>query len=299
MHVLVGGSSGLIGSALVPRLRSLGHRVTRLVRASPAGEGSVSWNPRAGTLDPRALDDVDAVVHLGGVSLAGGLWTARRKEALRASRVDTTSLLARTMADASPRRPSVFVQSSAVGYYGDRGDEILSESSAAGTGFLADLCRAWEAASRPAEEAGVRVVRVRSGLVLSPRGGVLGTLAPLFRIGLGGRVGSGRQWTAWITLDDAVEVYARMVADPSFRGAVNAVAPEPATNAEFTRALGRALRRPTPFPVPAFLLRLALRGMAEETILSSQRVVPSRLLSAGFAFRDPALEPALAALFRA
>ena len=297
MHVLVSGSSGLVGSALVPRLRALGHRVTRLLRAAPPAEDARAWDPARGALDPSHLADVDAVIHLGGASIAGGLWTAPHKGRIQKSRVHSTGLLA-TAIFAARRRPSVLVHASGVGYYGDRGDEILSESSPPGEGFLADVCRAWETASRPAEEAGARVVRVRTGLALARRGGVLGTLAPLFRLGLGGRLGSGRQWMAWISLEDLVEVYARAVGDASLRGAVNAVAPEPATNAEFTRALGRAVRRPTPFPVPASLLRLLPGGMGEETLLASQRVVPSRLLSGGFTFRDPSLEEALATLLR-
>ncbi|MGE5174974.1 MAG: TIGR01777 family oxidoreductase [Hyphomicrobiales bacterium] len=296
MHVVVSGSSGLVGGALVPLLRARGHRVTRLVRRAPAGEGAATWDPDKGALDPATLEGVDAVVHLGGVSIAGGVWTPGRKRRILESRVGSTSLLARTMAGAA-RRPSVFVHSSGSNYYGDRGDEILSESSPPGHGFLADVCRAWEEASRPAMDAGVRVVHLRTGLVMSARGGVLAALAPIFRLGLGGRVGSGRQWMPWIALDDLTLAIARAVEDASLRGAVNAVAPEPATNADFTRALGRALRRPTSFPVPAFLVRLLPGGMGEETLLGSQRIVPARLLSAGFAFRHPSLEETLAALF--
>jgi uncharacterized protein (TIGR01777 family) len=306
MRLLVAGSSGLIGRAIVPRLRARGHRVIRLTRAARGAAGGAArgapgsaedtapWDPDAGALDPALLRDADAVVHLGGVGIAG-IWTARRKERIRASRVRSTGLLAGAMA--ATGRPSVLVHASGVGYYGDRGDEILSESSPPGSGFLAGVCRDWESASRPVEEAGGRVVRVRTGLAMSRTGGVLGSIAPLFRLGLGGRLGSGRQWMAWVALDDLVEIYVRAIEDASLRGAINAVAPEPATNADFTRALGRALNRPAPFPVPAFLLRLLPGGMGAETLLASQRAVPARLSSAGFTFRHPSLDETLAALF--
>lgn len=304
MHVLVSGSSGFLGSALMPRLAAAGHRVTRLVRSRRGGaEGGASgrgmaevraWAPDADALDPRVLDGIDAVIHLGGASI-GSVWTRRRKELLRTSRVRTTRLLAERIASASPC-PAVFVHASAVGYYGDRGDEVLTEASAPGRGFLADLCRDWEAASMPAQDAGARVVRVRAGLVLSPRGGVLPVMLRPFRLGLGGRLGSGRQWMPWIALEDTVGVYLRALEDGALVGAVNAVAPEAVTNAEFTRALARAVRRPAFVAVPAFALAMLPGGMGKETLLASERVVPQALHTAGFRFESPTLETALAAI---
>lgn len=299
MHVLISGSSGFLGSALIPRLAREGHRVTRLVRprtrrdARDASEaGAREWAPESGALDPRVFEDVDAVIHLGGASI-GSLWTRKRKEALRTSRIRTTRLLAERIA-AAAKRPSVFVHASAVGYYGDRGDEVLTESSAPGTGFLANLCRDWEAASMPAQDAGTRVVRLRTGLVLSPLGGVLPVMMRPFRFGLGGPLGSGRQWISWIGLEDEVGVYLRALADPGLRGAVNAVAPEPVTNAAFTKALARALRRPAFLRVPAFAIGWLPGGMGKETLLTSERVVPRSLIEAGFTFETPTLEQALA-----
>jgi hypothetical protein len=293
MHLLISGASGLVGSALVSHLRAQGHRVTRLVR-SPSAErdDAIFWDPEARTLDAARIEGVDAVVHLSGESLAAGRWTRKRKERIRNSRIRTTRFLAETLA-AMSRRPAVLVQASAVGYYGNRGEEVLGESSRPGTGFLADLCRDWEAASMPAQDAGVRVVRLRIGPVLTARGGMLAALLPLFRLGLGGRLAGGRQWMPWITLDDLVAVLERALTDASFRDSVNAVAPSPVTNAEFTRALGRAVRRPTLFAVPAIALRAVLGEMADEILLASERVVPERLLAAGFRFAHPHLEGAL------
>lgn len=296
MHVLISGSSGFLGSALIPRLLAEGNRVTRLIRTgSSRGGGEVrEWSPDTESLDPRVFEGIDAVVHLGGASI-GSLWTRRRKELLRASRVRTTRLLAERIASAAPR-PPVFVHASAVGYYGDRGDEILTESSAPGTGFLADLCRDWEAASMPAVDAGVRVVRVRTGLVLSPDGGVLPLMLRPFRLGLGARLGRGRQWMPWIALEDVIGVYRRALADAALRGAVNAVAPEAVTNADFTRALARSVRRPALFTVPAFAIGMLPGGMGRETLLTSERVDPAVLRGAGYAFERPTLEKALAPL---
>lgn len=303
MHVLISGSSGFLGHALLPRLLAAGHRVTRLVRPASGGRAAPAsgrdersdvraWDPDSGALDPRILEGVDAAIHLGGASI-GSLWTRHRKEVLRASRVRTTRLLAERIASVASR-PSVFVHASAVGYYGDRGDEVLTESSAPGRGFLADLCRDWEAASMPAQDAGVRVVHVRTGLVLSPRGGVLPVMLRPFRLGLGARLGSGRQWMPWIGLEDAIGVYLRALTDGALRGAVNAVAPEPTTNAAFTRALAHAARRPALFVVPAFAIGMLPGGMGRETLLTSERVEPAALRKAGFAFESPTLERALA-----
>jgi uncharacterized protein (TIGR01777 family) len=295
MHVLVAGASGLVGRALTPRLAADGHRVTRLIRTEgPPGGPTRFWDPDAGRLEAHVLEDVDAVVHLGGVSV-GSLWTQRRKAAIRNSRVRSTRLLADAISNAS-KKPSVFIHASAVGYYGDRGDEVLTETSTPGRGFLADLCRDWEAASAPARDAGVRVVHVRTGLALTPRGGVLRSMLPAFRLGLGGRLGSGRQWMPWIGLEDLVDVYVGALADDSLRGAVNAVAPEQVTNADFTRALGRALKRPTFLNAPKFALRMLPGRMGKEALLASTRVLPEVLMRIRFRFHQPTLAGALAAL---
>jgi len=305
MHVLISGASGLIGSSLAPRLLAAGHRVSRLVRTAGGGAASggaasggiagIPWDPDAGGLDPALCSGVDAIVHLSGASIAGGRWTKERRERIRNSRIRTTRLLADTTARISPV-PRVLIQASAVGYYGDRGENVLTEGSGPGSGFLADLCRDWEAASMPAQDAGVRVARLRIAPAISARGGMLAAILPLFRFGLGGRLGSGRQWMPWISLEDLGSILVRSLTDDTMRGSINATAPEPVTNAAFTRALGRALRRPTVLPVPALALRLALGGpMANELLLASQRVVPEALLRAGFRFAHPRLEDALQA----
>jgi hypothetical protein len=291
MNVVVTGSSGLIGSALIPALVAGGHVVRRLVRGSPA-VGDARWDPVAGTLGPDALADADAVVHLAGESVAAGRWTAARKARIRDSRVGATSLLARSMATLD-RRPKVFVSASAVGFYGDRGDALVDEGAGPGRGFLADVCKEWEAATRPAADAGVRVVIARLGVVLSRRGGALPTLLRAFRVGAGGRLGTGRQYTSWIAIDDVVGAIGHLLGAGSVTGPVNLVAPEPVTNAEFTRTLGRVLGRPAVLPVPAFALRLLLGEVADEMLLASTRVRPSRLLDAGYRFRHPRLEAAL------
>jgi hypothetical protein len=302
MNVLISGASGLIGSSLAPRLTAAGHSVSRLVRqghdGARRGEGaaaSVRWDPDAGILDPARLAGVEAVVHLSGENIAGGRWTRKRRERIRNSRVRTTRLLADTLSRLQPP-PAVFIHASAVGYYGDRGDEVLTEASGPGSGFLADLCRDWEAASMPAQDAGIRVVRFRIAPVLSRRGGMLAAILPLFRLGLGGRLGSGRQWMSWIAIEDLLAIMDRALSDGSMRGSINAVSPEPVRNAEFTRALGRAVRRPAVLPAPGFALRMALGAMGQELLLASQRVVPETLQrSAGFQFTRPRLEDALRA----
>jgi uncharacterized protein len=297
--ILVSGATGLVGTALVARLARAGHRVLRLARAGHRGSGhdpvssaSVTWDPEAGRLDPAALEGLGAVVHLAGESIAAGRWTAGRRRRIRSSRVLGTRLLSDTLA-ALDRPPATLVCASAVGFYGARGAEWLTEDSPAGDGFLPDVCREWEAASEGAARAGIRLVQLRIGPVVSRTGGLLGRLAPLFRLGLGGRVGGGRQYLSWIALEDLVEVALRALRDGALRGPVNAVSPSPVTNAEFTRALGRVLRRPTPLPVPAAALRLVLGEMADALLLTGARVRPARLEAAGFAWRHPELEPAL------
>jgi len=293
MKVLVAGSRGLIGSALVRFLVEGGHLVTRLVRgpARPGGT-EIPWGPTEGKLDPGMLEGHDAVVHLAGENLTAGRWTPERKARIFNSRVRGTRLLAETLAGLAPP-PKVMVCASAIGYYGDRGEEVLTEESSLGRGFLAELCREWEAASAPAAENGIRVVRLRFGVVLSAAGGALRKMLRPFRFGLGGRFGSGQQYMSWIALDDVLAVILRALTDDSLAGPVNAVAPDAVTNREFTRTLGRVLMRPTIFPVPAFALRTIFGEMADETLLASNRVQPAKLLTHGFAFRYPELEGAL------
>lgn len=295
MRVVVSGSSGLIGQAIVTALRARGDEVTTLVRRAPSA-GEAAWDPPAGSIDAGAIDGADAVVHLAGAGIGDKRWSAVRRHEIVASRVQSTALLARTLAELS-RPPAVMVSASAVGYYGDRGDEILTEDSDPGSGFLADVCRAWEHAAEPAVAAGVRVVALRSGVVLSAHGGALARQLPLFRAGVGGRLGSGRQWLSWISLDDEVAVILRALDDPSLQGPVNATAPAPVTNREFTRALGRALHRPSVLAVPGLALRVALGSdFASEMVLAGQRVLPATLTANGFTFDHAEIGTALEAL---
>jgi uncharacterized protein (TIGR01777 family) len=295
MQVAVTGSSGLIGSALCRALRHSGHGVVPIVRR-PAETGEISWDPRRGTIEAAGLAGVDAVVHLAGAGIGDRRWTATRRAEVVRSRVDTTALLARTL-PALDRRPAVLVSASAVGVYGDRGDELLTEDSPPGAGFLAELCRDWEAAAGPVTAAGIRLVTVRSGIVLSPAGGALERQLPLFRLGLGGRLGSGRQWTSWVSIDDEVRAILFALRHAELSGPVNVTAPAPVTNSQFTAALGRALRRPAILPVPAAALTVVLgRALATEMILASQRVLPTVLEAAGFRFAQPELAGALDSL---
>lgn len=291
MRVLISGASGFIGFALAARLEAAGREVIVLSRRARRPQDAV-WDPSAGRIDARRIEGVDAVVHLAGEPLAAGRWTPARKRIMRASRVDGTMLLARTLAEFT-HRPRVLVSVSAIGIYGNRGEEVLEDASPPGSDFLSELAVAWEAAAQPAEAAGIRVVHPRLGLVLGPNGGALEALLPTARLGFGGPLGSGRQWWSWITLDDAVSVLALAIDDDRMRGAVNVVTPAPVRQKEFAQALGRALGRPAFLPAPAFALSLLLGEMAEAMLLASQRVKPARLEAAGFRFRDPELEPAL------
>ncbi len=292
MNVLVTGSRGLIGSALVSFLEASGHRVTKLIRSKPRpGLAEVQWDPDAGRLDGSALEGLDGVLHLAGENIVGR-WTAKKKARIRESRINGTCLLAESLAGLA-RPPAVLVAASAIGYYGDRGDTVLKEESSSGEGFLAGVCRDWEAATKPAVQKGIRVVHLRIGLVLSRAGGALARMLPPFRLGVGGKIGSGNQYMSWIAIDDLVRVIAHVLAKVDLGGAVNTVAPNPITNLEFTRTLGRVLHRPTLFPMPAFALRLGFGEMGQELLLASQRVEPARLLATGFSFRFPVLEDAL------
>ncbi len=291
MHVAITGSSGLIGGELVPFLTTGGHRVTRLVRGE-ASHGQVFWDPSAGSFDASPLDRVNAVVHLAGENVAAARWTEARKLRIRESRVHSTRVLCEGLARlTSP--PKVLVSASAIGFYGDRGDELLDEESPSGDGFLPDVAREWEAATEPAAVAGIRVVNMRIGVVFSPKGGALAKMLTPFKLGGGGIVGSGRQYWSWISLDDVAGAIYHALMTPSVQGPVNGVAPDCVTNRDFTKTLGRVLSRPTIVPIPAFAARLALGEMADELLLASTRVRPKILLKSGYEFRDGSLEDAL------
>lgn len=292
-RVVVTGASGFIGGSLATFLTAHGYRVDALVRRAPGpGTTEIRWDPARGEIDAVRLEGADAVVHLAGESIAAGRWTAARKEAIRRSRVDGTRVLARALAGLD-RRPPVLVSASAIGYYGNRGDEILTEDSPLGLGFLADVCREWEAGTEPARATGIRVVLLRIGLVLAAEGGALPRMLLPFKLGLGGPIGSGRQYMSWTVLDDLLRAIRFVVETRSCAGPVNAVAPRPVTNVEFAQTLARVLRRPAVLPTPAFAVRLALGEMGQALLLDSARVVPARLEAAGFRFRHPELEQAL------
>ena len=298
MKIAVTGAGGFIGRPLVSRLAAAGHDVRRLVRRAPAAADEIAWDPDAGAIDLAALEGVQAVVHLGGESIAEGRWTAKRRARIRDSRVGPTRLLAGALARLEPR-PGVFVAASAMGIYGDRGEEWLDESSSPGTGFLAEVAREWEAAAAPAAKAGIRVVHARTGIVLAPHGGALAAMLPIFRLGLGGRLGNGRQWWSWITLEDAVGAIVHAVLHAGVRGPCNLVSPAPARCAELARALGRALGRPALLPAPAFALRMVLgASQADELLLASARVRPAVLERTGFGFAGRDLDAALAGMLR-
>jgi hypothetical protein len=292
MRIAITGASGMIGQALAPLLETGGHQVVRLVRGRAARENEIAWDPARGTLDASALRGIDAVVHLAGENVAAGRWTEARKRALRDSRTLPTATLAGALASVEGG-PRTLVCASAIGVYGDRGDEELVETSPLGADFLADLGRAWEDSTAAAARAGVRVVHLRFGIVLSPRGGALAKMLTPYSLGLGGPLGSGRQWMSWVAIDDTIGAIQHALVTDSLAGAVNVTAPSPVRNSEFTRGLGRVLGRPTPFPAPAFALKLAFGEMAGALLLGSQRVLPAKLLASGYRFRFAELEPAL------
>ncbi len=292
MKIVITGTNGLIGSSLIPSLTTAGNEIVRLVRSgSPGAANEFAWNPDTGELDAAAFEEADAVVHLAGETI-DGRWTDSKKRKIEESRVRGTSLMAQTLAGLSSP-PGVLVASSAVGYYGDRGDEVLSEASSQGSGFLADVCGKWEEATSPAAEKGIRVVNLRTAPVLTPRGGPLARLLTPFRLGLGGPVGSGDQYFPWISIDDIVIVIHHAIATDSMSGPVNAVAPDQVTNRAFAKTLGRVLGRPAFLPLPSFAVRLAFGQMGEELLLASQRVDPKELVESGYEFRFPTLEGAL------
>jgi hypothetical protein len=285
MKIAITGSTGLVGSALVSFLTGAGHEVLRMKRPG-------HWNPEQGTVDLVALDAKDAVVHLAGENIASGRWTASKKARIRESRVKGTRLIAESLA-ALAQPPGVMVCASAIGFYGNRGNELLTEESGPGQGFLSDVCRQWEAATNPATRRGIRVVHLRTALVLSRKGGPLGKMILPFKLGIGGKIGSGKQYWSWISLDDMCAAILHCIQSVALHGPVNIVSPSPVTNLEFTRALGRVLSRPTVFPLPAFAARLALGEMADALLLASARVEPSKLHSSRFMFRDREIEATL------
>ena len=298
MRIVITGSNGLIGSALVPQLEAGGHSIARLVRSRErTGDGAYFWDPQSGVIDEAALRDVDAVVHLAGETVAGR-WTREKKRRIHDSRILGTRLLSEAIAAADPR-PEVFVCASAVGIYGDRGDEELTEASPRGGGFLADVVDEWEAATKPAAQAGVRVVNVRSGVVLSRDGGALASQLLPFRLGVGGPVGGGRQFTSWISIEDEAAAIEHVLGSAELSGPVNLVAPNPVTNRDFAKTLGRALHRPAVLPTPVLPLRVIFGSeFVEEVLLASARVLPTQLLASGYRFQFPELEPALTSLLR-
>jgi uncharacterized protein len=290
MDVLISGATGLIGSALIPELEAKGHTLRRLTR-TPRSEGDIRWDLDAGTIEGD-LSGTEAVVHLAGESIAEGRWTEEKKRRILESRQKGTRLLAEMIAALS-EPPSVMVSVSAIGYYGDRGNELLTEESESGDLFLSEVCRKWEAAAEPAREAGIRVVHPRFGIVLSTEGGALGATLPIFKLGGGGKIGSGRQYWSWVSFDDVIGAILHSIENDALSGPVNVVAPDPPTNAEYTKVLGHVLGRPTFFAVPAPAARVALGGMADELLLASARVEPVRLQETGYSFRHPDLEETL------
>ena len=288
--IAIAGSSGLIGSALVRTLRAADHRVLRVVRRKPANRDELRWDPVRGDLDPAGLADVGAVVNLCGVGVADRRWSGAFKQSLRDSRIEPTEVISAAVADAGV---PVLINASAVGYYGDTGDRIIDESEPPGTGFLAQLCVDWEEATLAARQAGTRVVLARTGLVLSPAGGLMNKLRPLFALGLGGRLGGGRQYMPWISLEDEIRALIFALETNEVSGPVNLTGPAPVTNSEFTAALGRALKRPTPWLVPGFALRTLLGEFADEGLLGGQRAIPAALERAGFVFHHNTIGEAL------
>lgn len=297
MKIAIAGASGMIGCAFGAALRAAGHEVVRLVRRLATRDDEIRWDPTTGEWDATRWRGIDAVVNLAGENIAAGRWTAARRERILRSRVDATRTLVRAMRSLDPR-PRVFLSASAVGFYGDRGDEWLTEASAIGNGFLPEVCLAWETHADGAARDGVRTVLLRFGTVLAAKGGALGKMLPLFRVGLGGPLGSGQQWMSWIALDDAVGAMAHALNNRRCAGPLNFVSPEPVTNAEFALTLGRVLHRPARLRAPGWALRAAFGRMADEALLASTRAAPEKLRASGYAFRHATLESALRAALR-
>lgn len=292
MKIAVTGSHGLIGEALCKHLTGQGHTVARIIRASNSTNGDIRWNPANASIESDKLNGVDAVIHLAGENIASHRWTSEQKQKIKESRIRGTKLLAETICGLE-KKPEVVVSGSAIGFYGDRGSETLTESSNVGSGFLADVCREWEDAIAPVAASGVRVVNARTGVVLSTKAGALNKMLPIFQLGGGGNIGDGRQYMSWISLDDEVKALEFALTHSSVSGPVNLVAPNPVTNAEFTAVLGSVLHRPAFIPLPAFAAKIILGEMADELLLSSQKCQPTKLLSAGYQFEYPELKKAL------
>lgn len=294
MKIIISGATGLVGGALARTLRNEGHSVARLVRAGNTTTGDIQWDPADSKIDLVALEGADAIVNLNGASIGGGRWTPERKNLLRTSRVELTRFLVDSMSRLR-QKPRAFVSASAIGFYGSRGDEVLTEASASGTDFLPELSHEWEQEAERAESFGIRTAVLRFGIILSSHGGALPRMLTPFKMGVGGRLGGGKQWMSWISLDDVVEIIQWAIADSQANGPVNVVAPNPVQNSEFTRVLAKVLHRPAIFPAPAFALRLMLGEMADALLLGSQRVRPEKLLGAGYKFQFDRLELALRA----
>lgn len=297
MKVLISGSHGLVGTALVQSLEAAGHEIHRLVRHYPNSPSEIEWSPDRYSIALARLEGFDAVINLAGESIAEGRWTDDKKRRIRESRVKGTKLLGDALANLT-QQPKTFICASAIGYYGNRGDELLTEASKPGDDFLSQVCVEWENATALATEKGIRVVNTRFGIILDSNGGALKKMLPPFRMGVGGKIGSGKQWMSWIALADVIGALNFALVNDSLRGPVNFVAPNPVTNAEFSKTLGRVLSRPTLFPIPAFGVRLLFGEMGEALLLGSQRVEPERLKATGYQFRYSQLEAALAAILR-
>jgi len=297
MKILIAGASGLVGKALVSFLRQQGDDVYQLTRHFDPSSHVIAWDPEKNQLDPDKLEGFDAVINLAGDNISSGRWTKAKKQKIHDSRVQSTQLLAQTMAKLN-NPPKVFINASATGYYGNTEDTVVDESSYAGRGFLAQVCKDWEAAVEPAREAGIRTVLFRTGMVLSTKGGALAKMLTPFRLGMGGVIGSGKQYMSWITLDELLEVICFGLHMPTLSGPLNAVTPFPVTNHEFTKTLGHVLHRPTIVPMPAWLARIVFGEMADELLLASSRVIPDKLIQEGYHFRDPKLEDALEKLLK-
>jgi uncharacterized protein (TIGR01777 family) len=297
MKILIGGSHGLVGSALIEALEKEGHECFRLVRHAPESKREVEWSPDRYSIALARIEGFDAVINLAGESIAEGRWTDDKKRRIRDSRVKGTKLLGDALANLTVP-PKTFICASAIGYYGNGGDDILTEASPAGDDFLAHVCAEWEEATALASEKGIRVVNARFGVILDTKGGALAKMLPPFRMGVGGRIGNGKQWMSWIALDDVIEGLKFALAHESMNGPVNFVSPNPVTNAEFTKALGKALSRPTLFPIPAFGVKLLFGEMGETLLLRGQRVAPKRLMSEGYQFRYSQLDAALSSILK-
>ena len=292
MKILIGGSHGLVGTALIKSLETEGHEIFRLVRHAPTSKTEVEWSPDRYSIALARIEGFDAVVNLAGENIAEGRWTDEKKRRIRESRVKGTKLLGDALANLEVP-PKTFVCASAIGYYGDRGDELLTETSAPGNNFLAKVCAEWEEATALATEKGIRVVNARFGVILDTNGGALKKMLPPFRMGVGGKIGNGKQWMSWIALDDVIGAIQFALANDSIKGPINFVAPSPVTNAEFTKTLGKVLSRPTILPIPTFAIKLLFGEMGEALLLGGQRVAPKRLIAGGYVFSHPQLEQAL------